>query len=217
MGGHLWDTWFILLWDEQAVWAGSGWARIAWAGCLAIPIFQKWGFCISQSPSPPNLTQAQYIFHQPFLLWSTASTMQSNSCKSAIAFINPRILHAGHTNLHDPIDDDNMTTTTQKQGHCYLWIFFCLIVVFAVVCSVLSWLLSRVIDLKFDAWDRQKTVIGVSLWVTMNSMYLTARTDIWRVLKKCEFIGIFFVHGQRPAWVTLLQGERPAHRAVISS
>jgi hypothetical protein len=42
--------------------------------------------------------------------------MKFNSCESAIAFINPRI-HAGHTKLHDPIND-HMTTHRSDSVIC---------------------------------------------------------------------------------------------------
>jgi hypothetical protein len=73
------------------------------SGLLSNSIFQKSVFCISQSLSPPNVTEAPFVFLQPpFLSSSTASIMKFSSCESTIAFINARI-HVGHSNLHDPI------------------------------------------------------------------------------------------------------------------
>jgi hypothetical protein len=119
-------------------------------------------FCISKSLSPPNTTHARLVIHQPpFLSLSTASIMKFNSCESAIGFTNPRI-HAGHTNLHDPIND-HMTTHRSDSVICEFSAVWLLCLQLFVV--LLSWLSSPVIDLKFDGLElrRQKPIIGVSL------------------------------------------------------
>ncbi len=89
----------------------------------------------------------------------------------------------------------------QKQL-CYLWIFCWLIVVFAVVCHV-TVIIVVVVCYCFEIWclRRQKTVIGVSFWVTMTSMRSNSRAcNRMRCFHQNVFSTLsFWVDNVRPA------------------
>jgi hypothetical protein len=183
---------------ERVAWVGCS----GWAGCLS-GLLSDWGFCISQSSPPPNITQAQFVFHQPpFLSLSMASVMKFNSCESA-TFINPR-MHAGYTKSHDPIND-HMTTTEVTLLFVNFLLFDCCVNVMVVVACY--W---------FEIWCLrcQMTVIKVSLWVTMTSMYFTTQRT-FDDFSKCELS-----ESCRSQWAACLSHplrvsrllERPAHK-----
>jgi hypothetical protein len=133
-------------------------------------------FCISQSSLLPNVTQAQFVCHQPpFLLSCKASIMKFNSCESAIAFINPRI-HAGHTKLHDPIND-HMTNHSSDSVICEFsatWLL-CLQLFFVVTgchCLLLIW--NLVLEMAKDGYWH--------LIMSHHDFHVLFSTDIWWVL-----------------------------------
>ena len=147
------------------------------AGCSAIPIFQKWVFCISQSLLPPNVAQAQFVFHQPsFLLLSTASISHEIQFMWVHNSINPRI-HASHTNLPDPIND-HMTALPYYRSNSVICEFFSAVWLLcychSCCCVLLIWS-----SKSETAKDGYRHVI-----MSHHDFHGLYSTDIWRSVKR---------------------------------